>query len=70
MDADALSHILWRKHDQYIEADSVHALILHVAQSTTLMGAYSCNIWVTETLDIQKKPKAMFNLISKNKLKR
>ena len=30
-----------------------------MAQGTNLMEAYSCNIQVTETLDVQKDPKAM-----------
>ena len=59
MDLDALSHILREEHDQYIKADAVHTLISHVMQSTTLMEAYSCNIQVTDTLDMQKDPKAM-----------
>ena len=42
-----------------MEADSVHALIFKVALGTSLMEAYSCNIWVTETLDMQKDPKLM-----------
>ena len=29
-----------------------HALISQVAQGTTLIEAYSCNIWVTETPDM------------------
>ena len=44
MDADVLSLILKGEHDQHIEADSVHAPISQVAQGTTLIGAYSCNI--------------------------
>ena len=59
VDADVLSHILRKEHNQHIEADPVHALISHVAQCTTLIKAYSCNILVTETLDIQNDPKAM-----------
>ena len=59
VDADALSHILREEHNQHIEADSVHALISQVAQGTTLIEAYFCNIAVTETLDIQKDPKVL-----------
>ena len=59
VDADALSHILRGKHNQHIEADSVHVLISQVAQGTTLTEAYSCNMHGTETLNIQKDPKAM-----------
>ena len=58
--AGALSHILREGHDQHIKADAVYALISHVVQCTTLTEAYSCNIQVTETLDMQKDPKAMF----------
>ena len=59
VDADVLSHILKREHDQHIEADSVHGLISQAVQDTTLIVAYSCNIQVTETLDMQKDPIAM-----------
>ena len=59
VNVDALSSIPRRKHNQYIEADSVCALISQVAQCTTLIEASSCNIQVTETLDIQKDPNAM-----------
>ena len=59
VDANALSHILRGKHNHHIEAKSVLALISQVAQGTTLIEAYSCNIQVTETLDMQKDPKAM-----------
>ena len=59
MDADTLSHIPKGEYDQHIEADSVCALISQAVQGTTLMEAYSCNVWVTETLDMQKDPKAM-----------
>ena len=59
MDMDALSHILKGKHDQHLEADSIHALISQAVQGTTLMEAYSCIIWVTEDLDRQKDPKVM-----------
>ena len=52
VDAGALSHILRGEHDHHIEADSVHAPISQAAQGTTLMEAYSCYIWITETLDI------------------
>ena len=57
VDADALSHILRREHDQHIEANSVHALICQVAQGTSLMEAYTCNICITETPDKKKDPK-------------
>ena len=59
VDANALYYTPSEEHDQHIEADSVCALISHVAQGTTLIEAYSCNIQVTETLDMQKDPKAM-----------
>ena len=59
MDADALSHILRGEHNQHIEADTIHAQISQAVQGITLIEAYSCNIQVTETLDIQKDPKAM-----------
>ena len=59
VDANALSHILRGKHNHHIEDKSVLALISQVAQGTTLIEAYSCNIQVTETLDMQKDPKAM-----------
>ena len=49
----------WGEHDQNIEADSAHALISQVVQGATLIEAYSHNIQVTETLAIQKDPKAM-----------
>ena len=70
MDADALSHIPKGEYNQHIEADSVCALISQAVQSTTLMEAYSCNVWVTETLDMQKDPKAMlakYWVITQNK---
>ena len=59
VDADTLSNILRKEPDQHIEADSAHALISHVTQGTTLIESYSCNIQVTETLDMQPDPKAM-----------
>ena len=59
IDADALSYILREEHDQYIEADLIHALMSYAAQGTTLIEAYSCDIQVTETLDMQKDPKAI-----------
>ena len=59
VDAYALSHIPREEHDQHIEADSVCAMISNVAQGTTFIEADSCNIQVTETLDMQKDPKAM-----------
>ena len=55
VDADALSCILKGEYDQHIEADSVHALISKAVQGTTVMVVYSCNVLVTETLDIQKE---------------
>ena len=58
VDADALSHIPRGRHNQHIEAYSVHVLISQVVQDTTLIKAYSCNIQVTETLDMQD-PKVM-----------
>ena len=58
VDVDVLSCIP-RGHNQHIEADSVHTLISQAAQGTTLIEAFSCNVQVTETLDIQKDPKAM-----------
>ena len=59
VDADALFYIPKEEHDQHIEANSGHALIFQVEQGTNLMEAYFCNIWVTETLDMQKDPKPM-----------
>ena len=59
IDADVLFHILRKEHKHHIEADSVCALISQVTQGTTLIEAHSCNIQVTETLDMQKDPKAM-----------
>ena len=50
VNADALSCIPKGKHNKHIEANLVLALISQVAQGTTLMEAYSCNIQVTETL--------------------
>ena len=47
------------EHDQNIEANCVCALFLLAAQGATLMEAYSCNIWITETLDIPNDPKVM-----------
>ena len=58
IDADALSHILRVEHNQHIKADLVCAQISQVAQGSTLIKNYSCNIQVTETLDMQKDPKA------------
>ena len=55
-DVDALSHILNGENDHHLDSDSVCALISQAAQGTTMMEAYSCNIWVTETLDMQKDP--------------
>ena len=45
------------EHNQHIKADSVHALISHIMQGTILIEAYSCNIQVTESLDMKKDPK-------------
>ena len=59
LDVDVLSHILREVHDQYIEADAVHALISHAAQGASLIETYSCNMQVTETLDMQKVPNVM-----------
>ena len=59
VDVDALSCILRAKHNHHIEAHSVHALISQVVQGTILIETYSCNIWVTDTLDMQKDLKAM-----------
>ena len=59
VDANVLSHIPWKDHDQHIEADIVQALISNITQGWTLKEAYSCNIQGTETLDMQKDPKAM-----------
>ena len=38
---------------------TVWALISNVTKGTTFIGVYSCNIQVTETLDMQKDPKAI-----------
>ena len=59
LDADDLSHILRVENNQHIEAAYVHALIVQEAQGTTLIEAYYCDIWVTETLDIQNDPKVI-----------
>ena len=59
VDADAPSCIPKGEHDQHIEADSVCSLISQAVQGTTLMEAYYCNVPVTETLVMQKNPKAM-----------
>ena len=59
VDTDALSQIPLEDHDQHIEADIVQALISSGTQSNTLIEVYSCNIHVTETLNMQKDPKAM-----------
>ena len=45
--ADALSRVLWEKHDQCIEAELAQAIISNVLQGTALVEAYSCHIWVT-----------------------
>ena len=52
VDANALTCILMGEHNHHMEADSLCALISQVAQGTTLIEAYSCNIQVTETLDM------------------
>ena len=57
IDLDALSHIPRGEHDQHLEADLVHVLIFQAAEDTTLMEVYSCNIYVTETLDMQNIPR-------------
>ena len=59
VDAVALSHIQRGEYDQCIGADSVHVLISQTVQGTTVMEAYSCSVCITETLDMQKEPKAM-----------
>ena len=59
LDADAISCLLKKKHNQHIETDAVCALISHVVQGTTLIEAYFCNKHVTEILDMQKDPRAM-----------
>ena len=59
MDVDALSYIPKGEHDQHIEADSVCALISQAVQGITLIEAYSYNVGVTDTLDMQKDSKAM-----------
>ena len=59
VEMDVLSCNLREGHNQHIEADTVCALISHVMQGTTLTEAYSCNVQVTETLDMHKDPKAM-----------
>ena len=56
--------------DQSIEAESVCALISQAVQGATLIEAYSCNVWVTETLDRTEDPKAMSEkdwIIAQNK---
>ena len=58
VDADALSHIPMGDHNQHIDADSVHALISQAAQGTTLIGAYFCNMQVTQTLRYTEGPKS------------
>ena len=57
MDINALTWIPRGNYDQCIDADSMQALISQAVQGTTVMEAYSCNVWVTETLE--KEPKAM-----------
>ena len=59
VDADAPSCIPREEQDQHIDMTQVCALIMQVEQGTTLIQVYSCNIQVTETLDMQKDPKAM-----------
>ena len=58
VDAHALSHIPGEEHNQHIDADSVHVLISHVVQGSTLIEAYFCNIQITKTLDMQLNPKS------------
>ena len=58
VNVDVLSNILRVELNHHIEAHSVYALISQVAQGSTLIEAYSCNIQITEALDIQKDPKA------------
>ena len=70
VDVDALSCIPKGEYNQHIETDSVHALISQAVQDTTLMEAYSCNVHVTESLDMQKDLKAMSvkdRIIAQNK---
>ena len=52
VDVDALSCIPKGEYDQCIEADVVHVLISQAVQGITLMEAYSCNVQITETLDM------------------
>ena len=59
VNVDTLSHILGKQNIQHINTDTVCVLISHVVQDTTCIQAYSSNIIVTETLDMQKDPKAM-----------
>ena len=59
VDVEALSHIPREEHNQDIKTDSVCTLISHVTQGDTLIEAYSCNIQVTETLDMKQDPKAI-----------
>ena len=53
-DADALTHIPWEDHDQYIETDMVQVIIPSVIKGSTFVEVFSCNIQVTETLDMQE----------------
>ena len=59
VDAEALSHIPKAEYDQSIEAESIYALFSQTVKGTTLIEAYSCNIYVTETLDRTEDLKAM-----------
>ena len=59
VDADALSCNPKIEYDQHIEADSLCVPIYQPVQGSTLMEAYSCNVQVTETLDMWEDPKAM-----------
>ena len=59
MDTDTLSQIAKGQHDQHIETDLVHTLTSQAVQGTTLIEAYSYNVWVTGTLEMQKDPEAM-----------
>ena len=52
VDEDVLSHILCGNHDQHIAADMVQVITSNAIRGTTLVEAYSCNIQVTETLDM------------------
>ena len=51
-DADTLSRIPWKDHHWHIEAKSLQTITSNATSSTTIVEAYSCNIQVTETLDM------------------